>query len=63
MSNSRLQWLLVKCYLDYFNNEVLFGLQNVFEDAKGEIRSRKLKDRQYHCQKKRTNGQTMIYKT
>ena len=34
-----------------------------FEDTKGVIRSRKSKNKQYNGQKKRTKGQTMIYKT
>ena len=38
-----------------------------FEDVRGVIRSRKSKkkkkDRQHNCQKKRTKGQTTIYKT
>jgi hypothetical protein len=33
-----------------------------FEDTKGVIRIHKSKDRQHHVQKKRTKGQTSIYK-
>ena len=38
-------------------------MRKVFEDTKGVIKSRKYKDRHYNGQKKRTTGQTMIYKT
>jgi hypothetical protein len=34
----------------------------MFEDTKGVIRSRKLEERQYNGQKKRTKRQTMVYK-
>ena len=38
--------------------------QDKFEGIKGKIRSRKSNDRQYNGQEeKKTNGQTMIYKT
>ena len=36
-------------------------IEEKFDDAKGVIRSRKTKDRQYYGQKEK--GQTIIYKT
>ena len=51
------------CYLnDWYNVHTLLGLQQeIFNDRKGVIRSRKQKNRQYNRQKKKE--QTMIYKT
>ena len=40
----------------------MFFFCEEFEDTKGSIRIRKSKDRQYNDQKKRTKGQTTIYK-
>jgi hypothetical protein len=41
----------------------IFYQSKEFEDIKGVTGSRKWEDRKYNDQRKRTKGQTMIYKT
>jgi len=64
----KLQLNLRNFIISWFSRRQLISVdcsfQDRFEDTKGVIRSRKSKkDGQYNDQKKRTKGQTIIYKT